>query len=138
MNDAFNIIRENTWFKAIVTDNQLPTTSAILLHCKRIACIIKLNSSATDCEMPRSDFKDSGWKVTNKDGKELLIPIWDTADGRSKVNDVRRSLLNKCGCAKSSCLTGRCSCRKAGLEKGIDVFCHHGVLEYPEVQLFFT
>ena len=28
--DAFNTIRENTWFKAIVTDNQLPTTSAIL------------------------------------------------------------------------------------------------------------
>ena len=51
-----------------------------------------MNSSATDCEMSRSDNKDSGWKVKKKEGNELLIPIWDTDDGHSKINGVKRSL----------------------------------------------
>ena len=61
--NSFNTIRKNTWHRTIVTNNQLPTTTAIAFHCTRIACVLKLNSSATNVEISNSDFTKCGWRM---------------------------------------------------------------------------
>ena len=43
---VFRKIRDATWHKTIVTSNQLPTTSAIRLHCERLCFVMDTDGSS--------------------------------------------------------------------------------------------
>ena len=63
-------ISEKTWYKTVVTNNQMLSPSAINLHCKRIAFVFNILSKATDAELEKRDLNDNGWKVVIKGGKK--------------------------------------------------------------------
>ena len=88
--------------------------TSLSLHCKRIACVLKLNSSATNLDLTKSVSTDCGWMKKIIDGRDMLAPQWDTLESNRKTDQLRMAILKKCGCAKSRCLTNRCSCRKNG------------------------
>ena len=46
--------------------------------------------------------------ATTKDGNHVLCPEWDTADSHGNLEHIRQTVLKKCGCVKSKCIT----CRK--------------------------
>ena len=52
---TLGIIREKTWHKTIVTNNQLPTTTAIRLHSERISLVLEFNAGATQSEIFNTD-----------------------------------------------------------------------------------
>ena len=111
---VFGSIREKTWHKTIVSNKQFPTTSAIILHCQRIAAVLALNSSATFSELNIPEYLKLGWKLIDIDGTLLLSPLWDTDESRNKLGLLRKTFLQKCGCAKSNCRTKRCRCKNSG------------------------
>lgn len=111
---VFKTIREKTWHKTIVTNNQFPTTSSLHLHCKRITSVLLLNASSTQAEIEGSDYIAMGWKEVTIDGKTLLCPQWDTEESYQSQNVLRKSFLKKCNCKTSRCVTKRCCCRKSG------------------------
>ena len=40
------------------------------------------------------------------------MPQWDTSDSVNRLDRIRQSILKKCGCAKSRCVTNACSCKR--------------------------
>ena len=110
---AFDTIRESTWHKTIVLNNQLPTITAISLHCQRIGAVLRLNSSATCIELNKSAYENCGWRPYIIEGKKLLVPMWDTVDNNKRITDSRKIIMKKCGCKKSRCLTKSCSCKRS-------------------------
>lgn len=109
----FGIIREKAWHKTIVSNNALPTTSAVKLHCHRISTVLKLNSSATSLNVERSSYTEMGWKLVKIEEKELLVPQWDTTDSCGEIKSVMQTLLKKCCCKKSKCLNRLCKCKSS-------------------------
>ena len=93
------------------------------MYCKRIACVLELNSSATNLDLTKSVSTDCGWMKQIIDGRDMLAPQWDTLESNRKTDQLRMAILKKCGCAKSRCLTNRCSCRKNSMGDGGDGFC---------------
>ena len=110
----FDNIREKTWHKTIVSNNPLPTTSSIILHCQRISAVLALNSSATFLDLNIPEYLKLGWKLIDINGALLLSPLWDFDESRNKLGFLRKIFLQKCGCAKSSCRTKRCRCKSSG------------------------
>ena len=45
------------------------------------------------------------------DGQKL-IPDWDSDESRTEINLIRKALLRKCRCKKSSCGNNKCSCKR--------------------------
>ena len=107
---VFDSIREKTWHKTIVSNNQLPTTSDIILHCQRISAVLALNSSATLSDLIIPEYLKLRWKLIDIDGTLLLSPLWDTDESRNKLVLLQQDY----GCAKSSCRTERCRCISSG------------------------
>ena len=107
------MVRENTWHKTIVTNNQVPTGTALFLHSKRIAFVLKLNGEATEHELSNKDHTIHGWKIATSDAKDVLLPEWDTEASKSSLDLIRKAVLKKCGCAKTRCARGKCGCRQS-------------------------
>ena len=104
---------KKTWHKTIVTNNQLPTTTAIRLHSERISFVLELNAGATQSEISNTDHTKHGWKIISRNDKEILIPEWDTEGTKNNLDKIRKAVLKKCGCQKSGCRTASCSCKKS-------------------------
>ena len=109
---TLSVVRENTWHKTIVSNNQVPTETAILLQSKRISFVLKLNADATLPELSNKDHVLYGWKVVSN-GKNRMLPDWDTEASKSSLDVIRQAVLKKCGCPKSECRSASCKCRKA-------------------------
>ena len=65
-------------------------------------------------KLNKSIYVESGWKPISKGEREILIPRWDTDDSNNNLNLIRQSVLKKCACKKSRCLTNNCGCKKNG------------------------
>ena len=92
----------------------MPTASAIILHCQRISAVLALNSSATFSDLNIPDYLKLGWNLIDIEGTLLLSPLWATDESRNKLGLLRKTFLQKCGCAKSSCRTKRCRWKSSG------------------------
>ena len=102
MKDAtLQLVRNKTWHKTLITNNQMPTTSAINLHCKRIAFVLNIVSNATESELPKKDLKENGWKVVDENGRQIVSVVWDTMQTKNSIDSVKRVILRKCGCKKN-------------------------------------
>ena len=51
-----------------------------------------------------------GWKFVLVKGEMVLLPQWDSIDNISKMNALKKEILQKCGCKRSQCRTRACSC----------------------------
>ena len=111
---VFNSIREKMWHKTIVSNNQLPTISAIILHCQRISAVLALNSGATLSDLNIPEYLKLAWKLIDIDGTLLLSRLWDMDESRKKLGLLQKTFLEKYECAKSSCKTKRCHCKSSG------------------------
>ena len=111
---VFDRIREKTWHKTIVSNNQLPTTSTIVLHFQRISAILALNSIAMFSDLNISEYLKLGWKMIDTDRTLLLSSFWDTDESWNKLGLLRKTFLQMCGCANSSCRTKRCRRKSSG------------------------
>ena len=98
----------------MVSNNQLPTTSAIILHCQWISAVLALNSSAMFLDLNIPEYLKLGWKLIDIDGTLLLSPLWNTDESQNKLGLLWKTFLQKCGCAKPSCRTKRCCCKSSG------------------------
>ena len=77
--------------------------------------MLNVNSAATYSEIQKPIYTESGWKMTTtKDGNHILCSEWDTADSRGNLEHIRQTILKKCDCAKSKCITRRCKCKASG------------------------
>ncbi len=108
-------ISEKTWYKTVVTNNQMLSPSAINLHCKRIF-VFNILSKATNAELEKRDLNDNGWKVVIKGGKKEVTVVWDTEATASKMNTLKKEILRKCRCEKTRCVTNNCSCKRMNKE----------------------
>ena len=106
---VFRKIRDATWHKTIVSGNQLPTSSAIRLHCKRLCFVMKRNGSATNTDISLRA-EEYGWMYREIEGVNVLLPQWEDAEVEEKMSVMRKSLLKKCGCKKNKCRTNACGC----------------------------
>ena len=61
-----------------------------------------------------SEYLKLGRKLIDIYGTLLLFPLWDTDKSRNKLGLLRKTFLQKCRCAKSSCRTKRCHCKSSG------------------------
>ena len=49
--------------------------------------------------------------VLEIDGKQHIVPRWDTEENQNEINIIRKTFLKKCSCTKG-CHNKKCSCVK--------------------------
>ena len=107
--ETLNVIRGNTWHKTIVTNNELPSSTALMLHSKRVSYVIKLNGNACVAELEVVDPLQNGWISDQKEGH--IFPEWESKENKEIISMTRSAIFKKCGCKKTGC-KGRCTCFK--------------------------
>lgn len=89
--NVLDVIRGKTWHKTVVSNNPMPTLTAICLPSKRIACTIKLNTSATSPEIDQVDLTKYAWKKYEE--QTVLVPEWDTLYSITNLTLIWQAIL---------------------------------------------
>ena len=101
-------------------DNIPPIAAALFQHVKR--ALIQASfywNQATIAQQNIPDFSEWGWQ---KDSRSKWQPVWTTLNDASEAC----SILLHCGCIKAC--TGRCKCKRAGIQCTTLCKCEGGCL----------
>ena len=77
--------------------------------------LLRKYGEATLHHLSNINHTDHGWMIIERNGKKILIPVWNTEDTMTNLDRIRKAVLKKCNCQKSGCRTAAsgCTCKKS-------------------------
>ena len=103
-------VQTQTWAHTLESKSMLPSQDCLLLRELNLAFQLQIWTNATCPIIQVGDPKKFGWEEA--DGEYQLKP--DSEENLKKQKTIYDTIMRKCGCKSSQCLTGRCTCKKNG------------------------
>ena len=88
----------------------LPSNDCLYLRESNVAFQLKIWMQATKSHMVVDNPDDHGWE---KMEGELKI-VADSKENTREQKKIFNTIMRKCGCKSTKCVSGRCSCMKSG------------------------
>ena len=106
--DLIKEIQEETWAYTLESKSMLPSQECLHLRELNLTFQLKVWMQATKPMIIIEDPKQYGWEEV--DGEYQLVA--DSSENLKKQKTIFDTIMRKCGCKTSQCLTGRCTCKK--------------------------
>ena len=103
-------VQRNTWVHTVESKTMLPSQDCLLLREKNISFQLQIWTQATSAIIHVPKPEQYGWSKTES-GYHLQP---DSAANLAKQKSIYDTIMQKCGCKSSQCLTLRCGCKKNG------------------------
>ena len=107
-----NVIQEvqsETWAHTFETRTMLPSKDCLYLRESNVAFQLKIWMQATKSHMVIDNPEDYGWEKVK--GEYWIVA--DSKENTRKQKTIFDTIMRKCGCKSTKCVSGRCSCKKA-------------------------
>ena len=108
--DVINEVQSETWAHTFETRTMLPSKDCLSLRELNVAFQLKIWMQATKPEIDIDNPEDFGWEKVEE---EYQIAA-DSKENTRKQKSIYDTIMQKCGCKSSKCLSGRCTCKKNG------------------------
>ena len=108
--DVINEVQSETWAHFFETRTMLPSKDCLSLRELNVAFQLKIWMQATKPEIDIDNPEDFGWEKVEE---EYQIAA-DSKENTRKQKSIYDTIMRKCGCKSSKCLSGRCTCKKNG------------------------
>ena len=108
-----NVIQEvqsETWAHTFETRTMLPSKDCLYLRESNVAFQLKIWMQATKSHMVIDNPEDYGWEKV--EGEYWIVA--DSKENTRKQKTIFDTIMRKCGCKSTKCVSGRCSCKKSG------------------------
>ena len=108
-----NVIQEvqsETWAHTFETRTMLPSKDCLYLRESNVAFQLKIWMQATKSHMVIDNPEDYGWEKV--EGEYWIVA--DSKENTRKQKTIFDTIMRKCSCKSTKCVSGRCSCKKSG------------------------
>ena len=108
-----NVIQEvqsDTWAHTFETQTMLPSKDCLYLRESNVAFQLKIWMQATKSHMVVDNPEDHSWEKV--EGEFQIVA--DSKENTRKQKKIFDTIMRKCGCKSTKCVSGRCSCKKSG------------------------
>ena len=105
-------LQKQTWAYTLESKNMIPSQECLFLREKNFSFQLQVWCQATKPTIAVPDPLKHGWK--DEAGELILQP--DSEMNMRKQKTMYDTIMRKCGCKTSQCLTKRCGCKKSGSE----------------------
>ena len=103
-------LQKQTWVHTLETKTMIPSKDCLTLREKNFSFQLQVWTQATNPNIKVPDPLKYGWVQTEN---EFTLQA-DSAENMAKKKPIYDTIMRKCGCKSSQCLSGRCNCKKNG------------------------
>ena len=103
-------IQRETWVHTLESKSMLPSEECLNLREKNWRFQMKIWLQATKPQISVPDPEDCGWEKTDSG----FVLQADSNDNIKKQKTIFDTIMRKCSCKSSKCITNRCGCKKNG------------------------